>query len=239
MAIRTYHPRGQLVDGYRCRFHPTYVRWCDMLRRCYNPADAAYRYYGERGITVDPEWHHFRNFARDMGIPPDLSLTLERKDNDRGYSKENCVWATRSQQALNRRTFKSNSSGRAGVIKLSNVSWTARFDYEGVRYIIGRFATKAESILARDQFESLFLRDKEQALQTLVAKEMVVSLRSTTKYRGVTRQGDRYIARCTLNGVRHYVGFFSDPEEAKNARAAFIESKTRGTGVGVSTSEFE
>ena len=210
-----------------------------MLRRCYNPVDAAYRYYGGRGITVDPEWHHFRNFARDMGIPPDLSLTLERKDNDQGYSKENCVWATRSQQALNRQTFKTNSSGRSGVIKLSNISWTARFDYEGVRYIIGRFATKAESILARDHFESLFLRDKERALQTLVAKEAVLSLRSTTKFRGVTRQGNRYIARCTLKGVRHYIGLFSNVEEATHARAAFIESKTRGTGVGISTSDVE
>jgi len=77
-------------------------RWYGMMARCYNPEHVAYKHYGGRGIDVCERWHTFVNFYADMGLPPD-GASLDRVDNERGYSPENCRWATNQQQALNRR----------------------------------------------------------------------------------------------------------------------------------------
>lgn len=62
---------------------------------------SAHRYIG-RGITVCDRWLVFENFLADMGEPPAVGLTLERKNNDGNYEPDNCVWATRKQQHRNR-----------------------------------------------------------------------------------------------------------------------------------------
>jgi len=82
---------------------PEYAVWQTMWARCSNPKNPAYSRYGGRGIEVDAEWGKFENFLRDMGpCPP--GLTLERVQNSKGYSKSNCIWATRTAQARNRRS---------------------------------------------------------------------------------------------------------------------------------------
>lgn len=79
-----------------------YRSWHMMRQRCYNPNNAKYFRYGGRGIEVCESWIKFENFYKDMGLCPP-GLTLERKDNDGGYTKDNCIWATKKEQSRNTR----------------------------------------------------------------------------------------------------------------------------------------
>ena len=80
-----------------------------MIERCTNSRNKDFHYYGGRGITVCAEWRNsFETFYRDMGPRPAPHLTIERVNNDLGYFKDNCVWATRLQQRHNRRDSPKN-----------------------------------------------------------------------------------------------------------------------------------
>lgn len=83
-----------------------FQRWINMMRRCYSPSEKDAKNYKDRGIIVSPEWHDPRKFYEDMGDPPFEGATLDRINNDLGYWKANCRWATRSMQNKNRRPFK-------------------------------------------------------------------------------------------------------------------------------------
>lgn len=81
---------------------PLYKVWCSMHSRCSNPTDRAYRWYGARGIRVCERWNDFSNFQSDMAPRP-TGMTIDRTDNDSGYSKENCRWVTHKENCQNRR----------------------------------------------------------------------------------------------------------------------------------------
>lgn len=93
---------------------PTYRTWSNMVQRCNNHKNNSYYNYGGRGIKVCEKWLNFIGFFEDMGLRPD-GLTIERRDNELGYSKTNCYWADRTAQARNQRLKKTNKTGVSGV----------------------------------------------------------------------------------------------------------------------------
>ena len=101
MKARTKH-------GSANRGKKTYLYhiWCAMRKRCNNKNDPAFINYGGRGITVCKRWDDFNLFKKDIGERPNKKLTLERVNNNSGYSPSNCKWATRSEQNLNKRKKK-------------------------------------------------------------------------------------------------------------------------------------
>ena len=93
---------GRISDEYRC--------WIQIKTRCLNPNYREKRYYSERGITVCDRWINGENglsgfecFLADMGRKPSPKHSIERCENDKGYTHDNCVWATASEQARNKR----------------------------------------------------------------------------------------------------------------------------------------
>ncbi len=115
-----------------------YAIWNTMLNRCRNPKVKEFKNYGARGIDVCPRWWKFENFKADMGDRP-FGATLERADNHGNYDPRNCYWATRADQARNKRnnrviTYK----GRSQVLQdwANDLGVTAgaliyRLDYKG------------------------------------------------------------------------------------------------------------
>lgn len=80
-----------------------YRIWKKMRRRCGNPKDSGFRYYGARGITVCKRWQVFENFLADMGERPSPRHSIDRINNNLGYKPSNCRWATVNEQRRNTR----------------------------------------------------------------------------------------------------------------------------------------
>lgn len=85
------------------RTNRLYRAWCNMRQRCHDPNSCQWKDYGGRGIQVCIRWDDYELFAADMGPHPGKGWTLDRRNNDKNYSKANCRWATYDTQNRNRR----------------------------------------------------------------------------------------------------------------------------------------
>ena len=96
--------------------------WYDMKLRCLEPKTRCYKWYGGRGITICKRWMTFENFLADMGLKPD-GMSLDRIDNAKHYTPENCRWADRfTQMANSRRTHYITFRGETLLLR----QWSER-----------------------------------------------------------------------------------------------------------------
>lgn len=127
-----------------------------MLDRCYNENNPSFKNYGGRGITVCRRWYGrdgFKNFLNDLGSRPIGKYSLDRVDGDKGYSPENCRWATWIVQEGNR----SINNEVVGVSKHSqNGGWMAYISIDGNR-LMKCFRTREEAISQRKTWEATLL----------------------------------------------------------------------------------
>lgn len=138
--------------------NPTYRSWRMMKTRCKPDYERAEDYF-ERGITHDPSWESYDNFLKDMGERPNLELSLDRIDNNKGYCKENCRWATKVEQQRNQRDIRRNNiTGVRGVCyEWSTDRYRAEGIYNGVRTRLYSGPSEWLACLARWEWEFVTL----------------------------------------------------------------------------------
>lgn len=135
----------------------TYHVWEAMKQRCNNKKHPRYADYGGRGIFLCDEWNKFESFLNDMGEQPE-NMTLDRIDNDYGYTKENCRWVTQSEQMRNTRITNSKDVG----LRLNEKSgiYTVRITVLNKAIHIGTYKDKNEAVAARRNAEQKYWRNQ-------------------------------------------------------------------------------
>lgn len=130
-----------------------YSRWNGMMQRCYNPNHQAYLTYGARGIKICDEWLIVKNFIKWAEETYVEGYTLDRIDNNKGYTPSNCRWADTCVQNTNRRIAKNNTSGYVGVDWNKRISrWRAYIYINKKGITLGHFKDKMDAVKARDSY---------------------------------------------------------------------------------------
>lgn len=146
MASKTHGDTGT-------KLHNT---WKNIKLRCYNESHPYYSNYGGRDITVCDEWKNsyetFKEWATSNGYNDEL--TIDRINNDKGYTPDNCRWVTMEVQNRNRRVLcATNTSGFKGVTRTSGSNtWNASITVSGKKIHIGVYSTKEEAAKAYDEY---------------------------------------------------------------------------------------
>lgn len=112
-----------------------YRVWCNMRARCQNPSHPHYKSYGARGINVCAEWESFLQFHLDMGAEYQKGLQLDRIDNSKSYSKDNCRWVLSKVNNRNRRSNRIVETPEGAMI-LAEAAEKFNLDQSLIRYRI-------------------------------------------------------------------------------------------------------
>ena len=134
--------------------HKLYNTWHKMIDRCTNHKSKKYENYGGRGIEVCDRWLDINNFIEDMFPSFIEGLTLDRINNDLGYSKENCRWANQNIQSRNTRKIRANNtSGFRGVCwHKKDKKWVARVKVNNNQIILGYYKSAMDAAKAYDNY---------------------------------------------------------------------------------------
>jgi len=98
--------RSHGASQKKSEFYNEYQTWKAVKRRCYNKNCKDYKDYGAKGIRLSKPWHDFSVFIKDIGKRPSKTHSLDRINGKKGYSKNNCRWATVKEQACNKEYVK-------------------------------------------------------------------------------------------------------------------------------------
>lgn len=156
---------GRFTEKHGLYNSKEHIAWASMKQRCYDKNCASYRLYGERGITVCEEWiNDFKRFLSDMGKKPN-GMSLDRIDPNKGYSKDNCRWATASDQAHNKRALTPGFKG----ISYSKGAFVSRLmvNYKPIR--LGSFSCPVKAAIAYDK-KSIEIRGDNALTNKMLGK---------------------------------------------------------------------
>lgn len=125
-------------------YTPEYQVWGSMWSRCKNPKDPGYQHYQNR--TPPEAWKKFENFIADMGPRPSSEYSLERVDNNKGYSPSNCIWLPKNEQCKNRSTTRWITNGVLTVC-LTDACRLAKVKPDKTMELLNRFNWPVEKLL--------------------------------------------------------------------------------------------
>jgi len=138
-----------------------YQCWADMKTRCDSKTNKFYDYYGGRGIKYCEKWKTFEGFWEDMSETYSDLLTINRRDNDGDYCKENCQWDTKNFQGhMRRKQLGTELSVIGGTINKNNFVLSASIKRDSKRVHLGNYKTEQEVAEAYDRASELIYGDR-------------------------------------------------------------------------------
>ena len=203
-------------------------RWRDMLQRCYNERNRSFKNYGGRGIGVCERWREsFANFYADMGKCGN-GMSLDRIDNNAGYSPGNCRWATATDQSRNTRRSTAKDAGLSFDGKLNK--WVAYITVKRRTVRIGAFADRNDAIAARRQAEHHYWKLRNEPPPKGSAPR-----NNRSGHVGVyqDKRHGTWTAYYGGRGRRVHIGSYRSAVEAAAARSEWL----RAHGIGGSDAE--
>ncbi len=202
---------------------PEYRAWQTMRLRCIEPKHAAYPSYGGRGITVCDSWvDDPAAFLADMGPKPSEAHELDRRDNDKGYTPENCRWVLRSVNDRNRR---SNRWLEAFGERRTLIEWS---ELKGISSDAINKRLEAGWSLEQALTTGVRPKRKNGERSEHLARKRAAREQSRKLPPGVIRRGRRFLARIRDGGKDRRLGAFATPDEAHEA---YLAAKQIGNAV--------
>lgn len=149
--------RGSPAEKHGMRYTKEYSIWSGIVTRTQTDNYSTREWYFDKNIGMSSEWRSsFVKFYEDMGPCPE-GYSIDRIDPSKGYCKENCRWASRELQSINKSVFKNNTSGTKGVsFNKKDNRWVAYIYYKNKRFHLGSFVSYEDAVAARKVAEEKF-----------------------------------------------------------------------------------